>query len=205
MNKKVSRAIGVLYKLRPFVTSKIVTNVYYAIIYPFLLYGIVVWGNAGKTLLTPLHVMQKKFVRMATCNDSTPTSGPLSHTPPLFFKLKILNIFDIYKLQLAKLVHESINIIGPAHRLIKFNLASDVHCHETRFAKHGNFHVSSVRTTRFGLKGLQIEGAKLWENLPNNIKDIKGKKYFNIWSIPMNIKSIIDKVIITKFIMIKLC
>ena len=27
MNKKVSRAIGVLYKLRPFVTSKIVTNV----------------------------------------------------------------------------------------------------------------------------------------------------------------------------------
>ena len=105
MNKKVSRAIGVLYKLRPFVTSKIVTNVYYAIIYPFLLYGIVVWGNAGKTLLTPLHVMQKKFVRMATYNDSHPTSGPLSHTPPLFFKLKILNIFDIYKLQLAKLVH----------------------------------------------------------------------------------------------------
>ena len=56
---------------------------------------------------------------MATYNDSHPTSGPLSHTPPLFFKLKILNIFDIYKLQLAKLVHESINIIGPAHRLIK--------------------------------------------------------------------------------------
>ena len=27
----------------------------------------------------------------------------------------------------------------------------------------------------------------------------------DIWSIPMNIKSIIDKVIITKFIMIKLC
>ena len=72
------------------------------------------------------------------------------------------------------------NIIGPAHRLIKFNLASDVHRHETRFAKHGNFHVSSVRTTRFGLKGLQIEGAKLWENVPNNIKDIKAKKYFNI-------------------------
>ena len=74
-------------------------------------------------------------------------------------------------------MHEYINIIGPADRLIKFNLASDVHCHETRFAKHVNFHVSSVRTTRFGLKGLQIEGAKLWENLPNNIKD-KGQKIF---------------------------
>ena len=35
--------------------------------------------------------------------------------------------------------------------------------------------VSSVRTTRFGLKGLQIVGAKLWENIPNNIKYIKDK------------------------------
>ena len=43
---------------------------------------------------------------------------------------------------------------------------------EYRFAKHGNFYVSSVRTTRFGLKGLKIEGAKLWKNIPNNIKDI---------------------------------
>ena len=145
--------------------------------------------------------MQKKFVCMATYNDSPPTSGQLSHTPPLFFKLKILNIFDIYKLQLAKLVHESINIIGLAHRLIKFNLASDVHCYETRFAKHGNFHVSSVRTTRFGLKGLQIEGAKLWENLPNNIKDIRAKNILifalrDIWSIPMNITVLLIKLLL---------
>ena len=52
LNRKVSRAIGVLYKLRLFVTSKIIANVYYAIIYPFLLYEIAVLGNVGKTLLT---------------------------------------------------------------------------------------------------------------------------------------------------------
>ena len=39
LNKKVSRAIGILYNLRAFVTMKILSNVYYAIIYPFLLYG----------------------------------------------------------------------------------------------------------------------------------------------------------------------
>ena len=38
LNKKVSRSIGILYKLRPFVTQKILCNVYYAIVYPFLLY-----------------------------------------------------------------------------------------------------------------------------------------------------------------------
>ena len=38
LTKKISRAIGVLYKLRPFVSTKILTNVYYALVYPFLLY-----------------------------------------------------------------------------------------------------------------------------------------------------------------------
>ena len=62
LSKKVSRAIGVLYKLRPFVTSKTLISVYYAIIYPFLLYGIVLWGNVSTTLIKPLYILQKKIV-----------------------------------------------------------------------------------------------------------------------------------------------
>ena len=69
---------------------------------------------------------------MATYNESPPVIGPLAHTPPLFFKLKILNIFDIYKLQLGKLVHQSVNVIGPSHKVVKFNLAFELHCHNTR-------------------------------------------------------------------------
>ena len=84
-----------------------------------------VWGNVGKTFLTPIHLLQKQFVHMVTYNDSPPDIGPLAHTPQLFFKLKIHNIFDIYKLQLGKLVHQSVNVIGPAHKVIKFSLASE--------------------------------------------------------------------------------
>ena len=62
LNKKVSRSIGILYKLRPFVTQKILCNVYYAIVYPFLLYGIVLLGNTSKTILELIHILQKKFV-----------------------------------------------------------------------------------------------------------------------------------------------
>ena len=61
LRKKISRSIGVLYKLRPFVTTKILSNVYYAIVYPFLLYGITIWGNASKTYLTPLFILQKEI------------------------------------------------------------------------------------------------------------------------------------------------
>ena len=61
LTKKISRGIGLLYKLRPFVTTNILTNVYYAIIYPFLLYGIVIWGAASKNLLNPILILQKKL------------------------------------------------------------------------------------------------------------------------------------------------
>ena len=180
LKKKISRGIGVLYKLRPFVTSKILINVYYAIIYPFLLYGIIVWGNSVNAYLAPIHVLQKKFVRMATLNDTYPVvPGPLAHTSPLFLKLKLLTIFDIYKLQLGKLIFESVNNIGPSRSVIQFLLATDVHDHNTRYANEGNFYFNSVRTVKYGLKGLQIEGLKLWTAIPNNIKDSRSIKSFN--------------------------
>ena len=102
LKKKISRAIGILYRLRPFVNTKLLTSVYYAIIYPFLLYGVVIWGNAGITLLNPF--------RMATFNDGFLSSfGQLVDTPPLFHKLKLLTIFDIFYLQLRIIIYQSIN------------------------------------------------------------------------------------------------
>ena len=101
-----------MYKLRPFTTTEILTSIYYAIIYPFLLYGITVWGTACNTCIAPILILQKRFVRLATYNDTYPdVPGPLSHTISLFHRLKILKIFDIFKLQLGKLVYESINNI----------------------------------------------------------------------------------------------
>ena len=90
----------------------------------------------------------------------------------------MLTIFDIFKLQLGKLIYESINDIGPANNVIKFTRASNIHTHDTRFANEGNFYVNSVRTVRYGIKGLQIQGARLWETLPKIVKDKPTKKSF---------------------------
>ena len=84
---------------------------------------------------------------MATYNDSLPESpGALVKALPLFHRLKILTIFDIYNLQVEKLVFESINEIGPTQSIIEFTLASDIHHHNTRYANHSNFYFKGVRT-----------------------------------------------------------
>ena len=69
------------------------------------------------------------------------------------------------------------NKIGPL--IIKFTLASDIHIHDTKYASKGYFYNNYIRTTQYGLKGLQIEGSKLWSMIPYNIKDAPTKKAFN--------------------------
>ena len=118
-------------------------------------------------------------MRIATFNDTISTEhGSLSHTPPLLYQHKILNLFDIYKLQVGKLVYESLNCIGPTPALIKFTRVSEVHLHNTRYSSQGNYYNTFARTTRYGLRSLQIEGGKIWSAIPSFIQDCGSKKSF---------------------------
>ena len=58
ISKKIKRNIGI--KLRHYVNLKTVTNLYYSLIYPFLIYGITAWGSTFKSALTPIINLQKK-------------------------------------------------------------------------------------------------------------------------------------------------
>ena len=45
VSTKIKRSIGMLSKIRNYVTPKVITQLYYSLIYPYLTYGIVIWGN----------------------------------------------------------------------------------------------------------------------------------------------------------------
>ena len=62
LSKTISSSIGILLKLRNFVTIDILIQVYYSIIYSFLIYGVLVWGNTYKTNIEPLVILQKKAI-----------------------------------------------------------------------------------------------------------------------------------------------
>ena len=66
LSKKLSRGIGILFKLRDFVSTDILIQVYYSLIYPFLIYAVLVWGHTYKSNLHPLVILQKKAMRIMT-------------------------------------------------------------------------------------------------------------------------------------------
>ena len=100
---KISKHIGILYRIRDKLTLEAKLSYYYAFVYPYLSYNVCVWGSTYPTHLVPLIILQKRIVRLMT------NSSYLSHTRPLFSELGILEFNDIYKLNLLNFVHKSLS------------------------------------------------------------------------------------------------
>ena len=56
-------------KLRYYVTHPILIQLYYSLIYPFLTYGIIFWGQTYMTTLHSLNLLQKKPMRLITFSN----------------------------------------------------------------------------------------------------------------------------------------
>ena len=85
IKNKISKSIGILTKIRRFLSKKTLRNLYFSFVYPYLTYCVEVWGNTHDTYLNPLIKLQKKCIRIITF------SHYLEHTPPLFKQLDILS------------------------------------------------------------------------------------------------------------------
>ena len=58
--KKIRRSVGILSKIRYYVSTEILMTLYYVLVYPFIMYGLIVWGNTYETTIKPVFVIQKK-------------------------------------------------------------------------------------------------------------------------------------------------
>ena len=84
IKNKISKSIGILIKIRPYLDKVTLRNLYFTFVYPYLIYCVEVWGNACDTHLDPIIKIQKKCVRVITF------SHYLEPTESLFKDLKIL-------------------------------------------------------------------------------------------------------------------
>ena len=61
---KISKIIGVIARLRHFVPLCTLLNIYRSLIFPYLSYDLAAWGQAAKTHLQKLLVLQKRVLRL---------------------------------------------------------------------------------------------------------------------------------------------
>ena len=53
VKSKISKCVGILMQPRPCLTRKCLLDLYYSFAYPYLIYCLELWGNAGDRILHP--------------------------------------------------------------------------------------------------------------------------------------------------------
>ena len=77
MKQKLSRAIGMLAKIRHYVPRNTLRNIYFAIFNSHLLYGSQVWNQGDNALQDKIQILQNKALRIINFKDFRETANPL--------------------------------------------------------------------------------------------------------------------------------
>ena len=95
---KISRMIGILAKLQSVLTLSSMKTIYFSLIHSHILYGIIFWSFASKTERNKVFIIQKKIIRIIS------NSNRLDHSEPLFKRLNILKLDDLWRFEMSKFV-----------------------------------------------------------------------------------------------------
>ena len=121
MVKKIRRSVGILSKLRHYIDLSILLKLYYALIYPFLIYGIIIWGNTYESTLKPIFILQKKALRTITFSQYDSPSSPL------FKSLQVIKFYDLVTFHIATFMYKFHNQLLPTAFHSFFTKVTNIH------------------------------------------------------------------------------
>ena len=100
ISKKISKSLGILNRVKYILPRKILVTLYRTMIHPYLSYCNIIWGGASLLALNRLICLQKRAVRLITCSYFRAPSNPI------FDKLGILKLQDVYKYEILMFVYQ---------------------------------------------------------------------------------------------------
>lgn len=158
--KRLSSGIYMLKKLSTFANTDVLLTAYYGLIYPFLSYGVAVWGHEN---YRTKHIfrLQKKVIRIIF-------NKPFSFSCKPLFKLhNILTFSSIYILNVLIFVRKNFHLYRVGRISERYNLRNN-----------NNIRIPFHRTT-FYERQLLFNGARLYNALPDSLKKINDIKIFS--------------------------
>ena len=166
ISKKIRRSIGVLSKIRHYVDINTLIQLYHTLVQPFLIYGILAWGNTYQTTLQPLFVLQKKAMRLITFSKFD------EHSSPLFKCLNILKLKDLVTLHVATFMFKFHNQLLPQVYSSIFIPTSKIHNHNTRSQVNRSYFIPRARTN-YGKFNIRFKGPQIWNSFGKSIQTNK--------------------------------
>ena len=195
LSKKLSRANGILSKLRYNMTQEVCIQVYYALFYSNLIYGCNAWGLTSEENIKTIEVLQRKCIRILTFAKFD------SHIPnETFVNLKLLKVRDVIKFFQLKLIYDFQCTTLPTDLMTLFKLSSEIRTNTPQALNSIDqklLYIPKFHTVRHGKCSLRYYGPKLWNETfksgtiqvnQDRKKDIKVSKIKTVFNFKNAIK-----------------
>jgi len=175
VSNKLSSAVGVMYRIRPFMQSYTLKKIYFALIQSHLIYGILVWGQAAQSNLNRIYSLQKKAIKLIAANSSQP--NVVTSIPHFNVLYKLCSVIKLYK---------CINTEHSPHFNEVLNSLLPNHSQYTRRNLNRFYNIPNHRCNR-SQQSFIYHSTSYWNALPNSIKtadDVQkfkkaAKKYYS--------------------------
>ena len=158
---KLSRAIGILSKIRHYVCKDTLRNIYFGIFSSILTYWCNIWGQVQNKHIKRLIQFQNKAIRVINFASY--------HSPvdPLYKNSKILKICDVIKLQNFVYIHDSINGNLPSSLINIVEPTKQLHRYNTRGASHHQISIPKANTLVYGIRSIKYQFIQFWNFIVN--------------------------------------
>lgn len=162
---KIVKFVGIFYKLAYKLPDDCLKMLYFAFVYPHLLYGIEIYANTFPTYLDRLKKLNNKILRILQ------HIGRFCRNSELYIKYNTLPISELHQSQIICLAHKFIYHRGSLPKIYHtyFTENFKIHQHDTR--TKNCLHLTSVSCNR-GKRAINFKGCLLWNSLPDDLKSI---------------------------------
>ena len=149
------------------VTNTHLINNYYSLVYPHLYYGVISWGNTATKYTKTIQIQQNYIVKIT--NNSTSFKTKLM---PIYQQLHLMNLCQIYKLEILKFMFKYKNKTLPNCFKNYFISPSETHNYPTRFACDDNWSAAFQHKKSTLKYSIQYNSYKIWNESPLEIKGL---------------------------------
>ena len=153
---KISKTIGVLYKLRSFLPSAALLSLYQCLVLHYFTYGIDSWFATGRSRIEKLEVLQRKCIRALNFLDYN------SHTNNFFKMNDVLKLNDLHFFHVCTFMYKSLTLVQNDFLLFPLLHHDQVHSHGTRNRR--SFTVPRFNKPRSQCS-IKYKGPKFWNSL----------------------------------------
>jgi len=166
---KISKIIGVLFKIRYKLTFNIMKKIYFCLIFPYLTYGIIIWGNSAQSHMSCLIKSYNNFIRCLF------RIKKYDHISQFYRYGNLFTVNLIYKLYSLKFMFRLNNKTIPFHFFQYFKL-SEQNCFSLRHKKTYKEFFPRLHILKLSIFSM---GVSLWNNLPLSLKCLNNLKLFS--------------------------